>query len=225
MYMARWRTLTLSLAGIALLLWAVLLVLNLRPELGHELPRGFAEPPGGPRLQLPLSRLPAWASSLELFVTLFLAGAASLYLFPRRVLNMARLLRQGWSRLLTTALLGIGFGLLLILFGIGAALARITFPFTILAALALALLAAWGFLAAAYALGRVLLVRAGWGGTSPVVALALGLLLLLPLARIPYAGGIVMLVYIGLGLGLAVTTHFGSNEPWSLNSLLEEVHE
>src|SRR5512143_3150058 len=199
--MARWRALTIALVVLALVLWAVVFTLNLRPELGHELLRPFAQPPDGLRLQAPLSRLPAWATSLELFVTLLLAGIASLFLFPLRVRTMRRLLGLGWRRLLVTTLLGIGFGLLLILFGIGAALARITFPFTILSALVLVLLSAWGFLAAAYALGRHLLSRTGWGLRSPVLDLALGLLLVVPLARIPIVGGIFMILYMGLGLG------------------------
>ncbi len=223
--MSRWRSVTIILIVLAVVLWGVLLSLNIGPEMGHELPRSLVEPPNGLRLQAPLSRLPAWASSLELFVTLFLAGVASLFLFPVRVRNMSRLLAAGWSRVLVTILLGIGFGLLIVVFGIGAALARITFAFTILAALALVVLAVWGFLVAAYTLGRLLLSRAGWASGSPVLGLGLGLLLLLPLARIPLVGGIAMIVYIGLGLGLAITTRFGSGEPWSLIPLLEEVNE
>ncbi len=223
--MSRWRSITIVLVALALILWGVLLSLNLRPEMAHELPRSFVEPPNGLRLQAPLSHLPAWASSIELFVTLFLAGVASLFLVPARVRNMSRSLAAGWSRVLLAILLGIGFGLLIIVFGIGAALARITFPFTILAALALVFLAVWGFLVAAYTLGRLLLSRAGWASGSPVLGLGLGLLLLLPLARIPVVGGVVMIVYIGLGLGLAITTRFGSSEPWSLIPLLEEVNE
>ncbi len=223
--MARWRVVTIALVALALILWGVLFSLNLRPEIAHEVPHGLVEPPAGVRLQAPLSHLPAWVSSLELFVTLLLAGIASLFLFPARVRSMARAAVSGWSRLLVTTLLGIGFGLLLIFFGISAALARITFPFTILAALALVFLAVWGFLATAYALGRLLFQRTGWGPRSPILDLSLGLLLLLPMARIPFVGGIVMTVYIGLGLGLAIATRFGSSEPWSLIPLLEEVNE
>ena len=49
-----------------------------------------------------------------------------------------------------------------------------------------------------------------------------GLLLLLPLIRIPYVDGFFVVIYLSLGLGLAITTHFGSNEPWDFTSLLEE---
>ena len=51
-----------------------------------------------------------------------------------------------------------------------------------------------------------------------------GLLLLQPLIRIPYGGvgGFFVVIYLGLGLGLAITTHFGSIEPWDYTSFLEE---
>src|SRR5512141_676669 len=207
--MSRWRLTTIGLIVLALALWALILSSNLRPELVREVPRGVLPPPDILRLQGRLSGLPAWVSSLELFVTLLLAGVADLFLFPRRVRNMSRLLGQGWRHLPALVLLGIGLALLTVVFAFGAAWARITFPFAILAATALMFLAVWGFLAAAYTIGRGLLRRAGWGGTSPLVGLALGLLLLLPLLRIPFAGGIVMVIYIGLGLGLAIATRFG----------------
>lgn len=222
--MSRWRLITLILVVLALILWAVLFALNLRPELVRGIPHGFLPSLEASRLERPLSGLPAWVSSVELFITLFLAGAASLYLFPLRVRNMAHVLVSS-RRLVPLTLLGVGFGLLFVVFGIGAVLARITFPFTILSAFVLLFLSVWGYLAVAYALGSLLLGKAGWGRPSPLLDLALGLLLLLPLARIPFVGGLVMLIYIGLGLGLVIATRFGSNEPWSLTPLLEEEIE
>jgi hypothetical protein len=53
-----------------------------------------------------------------------------------------------------------------------------------------------------------------------VMSLASGLLLLLPLVRIPYMGSIFVIIY--LGFGLVIATHFGSDEPWNLTPLLEE---
>ncbi|MGE5072053.1 MAG: hypothetical protein ACM3MF_01380 [Anaerolineae bacterium] len=220
--MSRWRLTTIVLIFLALALWGLILGSNLRPELGREVPRGLLPPPDPLALRGRLAALPAWLSSLELFITLLLAGVADLFLFPLRVRNMSRVLGEGWRRVLTLVLLGIGLALLTLVFAFGAAWARITFPFAILAATAVLVLAAWGFLAAAYTVGRTLLLKAGWGGLSPLVALALGLLLSLPLLRIPFVGGIMMVVYIGLGLGLVIATRFGSNEPWSLISLTEE---
>ncbi len=222
--MSRWRWITLILVVLAVAIWGLLFSLNLHPELAHELPHGFLPSLQASRLGSPLSHLPGWVASVELFVTLFLAGAADLYLFPRHVRNMVRALSSP-RRLVPFALLGLGFGLLIIVFGIGAALARITFPFTLLAAFVLILLSAWGYLSAAYALGSLLLAKADWGRSVPLLSLALGLLLLLPLARIPFVGGLIMLVYMGLGLGLVIATRFGSNQPWSLIPLLEEEVE
>ena len=223
--MSRWRVITLVLVILALALWAVLFSLNLRPELAREMHLNFQPPPNGFRWEQSLSGLPGWVASVELFITLFLAGIADLFLFPDRVRNMVSTLGLGWRRVVPVTLVGIGFGFLIVVFAIGAALARITFPFTILAALALVFGSIWGFLAAAYCTGRLLLGKAGWGRLSPAIALGLGLLLLLPLIRIPFAGGIVMIIYIGLGLGLVISTRFGSNQSWSLTALLEEDKE
>ncbi len=223
--MARWRVITVIFIVLALILWALVFILGLRSAFGREVRMTFPASPGGLHLEQPLSGLPAWVASAELFVTLFLAGLANLLLFPVRVTKMLRTLELGWGRVLSMMLLGIGFGLLLVVFAVGAALARITFPFTILAAFLLVFLSVWGFLGAAYSLGRLLLAKAGWGRLSPAAALALGLLLLLPLIRIPIAGGIITAIYMGLGLGLVISTRFGSNEPWSLIPLLEEDKE
>lgn len=223
--MARWRVITAILIILALALWAALLSLNLRPELGREVHIGLVPAPNGFRLAEPLSGLPGWVASVELFITLFLSGIASLFLFPLRVRTMAHALQLGWGHVVTVTLMGVGFGLLLVVFGVGAALARITFPFTILAALVLLFVSVWGFLAAAYTAGRLLLERAGWSRLSPLTALALGLLLLLPVIRIPLVGGIVTIIYMGLGLGLVISTRFGSDESWSLIPLLEEDKE
>ena len=111
---------------------------------------------------------------------------------------------------------------LLLVFIIGAVLARVTFPFSIISAIAAFFLSIWGFLSLVYTCGRSLLIRTGWQGSSPTISLALGLLLLLPLVRIPYVGGFFVILYLSLGLGLVISTHFGSNEPWNLTPLLEE---
>ena len=221
--MARWRMITIILVILALAIWAALVVFNVRPQFGHEVPAGVIPSPTL-RLQAPLSGLPGWVASLELFVTLFLAGAGNLYVFPTRVGNMLRAAGSA-RRWISIGLLGLGFELLIVVFGVGAALARITFPLTLLSGLVLVVLSLWGYLVVSYAVGRFLLNKAGWGQVSPLAGLALGLLLLVPLMRIPLAGGIVLIIYMGLGLGLVIATRFGSNEPWSLKPLLEEELE
>ncbi len=219
--MARWRLIILILVILALGVWAALISLNLRPQLAREIPPGILQAPYSFRLV----QLPAWVASLGLFSTLFLAGVANLFLFPARTVNMVRALRMGWTRLIQIVLLGLGFGFLGFVFAISAVMARVTFPFTILAAFVLFSLSVWGFVTTAYAAGRYLITKAGWGTSSPILGLGLGLLLLLPLIRIPLVGGFVMIIYLGLGLGLVIATRFGSNEAWNLITLLEEDKE
>ncbi len=223
--MTRWRLIVVVLILIALGLWGVLFRWNLRPELMQPVPRPEFQFPGSNQLQEPLSRLPTWATSLGLFLTLFLAGLANFYVFPARVRNMCKALGSGWWQVVQLAALGLGFVLLLLAFAVGAVLARITFPFAILSALALFFISVWGHLAVAYAVGRCLLSRAGWQRSSPALSLALGLLLLLPLTRIPVVGTFFMIVYVSLSFGLVIATHFGSEEPWNLTPLLEEDNQ
>ncbi len=223
--MMRWRLILLALVLLALILWGVLLSPNLRPELTGRGPHDVSPFSNPDSLQKSLSGLPAWIVSLELLVTLFIAGMANFYLFPRRVRNMQEALAMGPARILQMALLGFGFALLIIVFALGAALARVTFVFTLLAGLTLFFLSIWGYLSVAYSLGRSLLVRAGWQRSWPAAGLALGLLLLLPLVRIPRVGGLFVIIYVSIGFGLVISTHFGSNEPWNLTPLLEEDKE
>ncbi len=217
------RLTIIGLVVIALALWVVLFVLNLRPEYGQGTVRFDFQPPNPISLEGPLPRLPAWVSSLGLLITLFLAGLANFYLFQVRVRNMRQALTLGWARLVQLALIGIGFVLLILVFGIGAVLARATFPFSIISAVVTFFLSFWWFLSLSYVRGRSLLIRTGWQGPSPALSLALGLLLLMPLVRIPYIGGFFVILYLSLGLGLVITTHFGSNEPWTLTPSLEEA--
>ena len=219
--MTRWRLIVIALVVIALVLWGVLFVLNLRPDYGEGLARPEFQT-NSFSLAEPLSRLPAWVSSIGLFITLFLAGLANFYLFTSQVRNMRQALTLGWAHGIQLVLLGFGFALLILAFGIGALFARVTFPFSIIAAIITFFLSVWGYLSLVYAFGRGLLSRTGWQASSPVASLALGLLLLLPLIRIPYVGVFFVFVYLSLGLGLTITTHFGSNEPWDLTPLLEE---
>ena len=132
--MTRWRLTVLVLIVLALLLWGGLFILNLRPDYGQGLSRSVIQFPKPNGLEEPLTRLPGWVSSLGLLITLFLAGLANFYLFPARVRNMRQALAFGPARLVQMALLGLGFALLMIGFGIGAVLARVTFPFSIISA-------------------------------------------------------------------------------------------
>jgi hypothetical protein len=171
-----------------------------------------------------LAELPTWVSSLATFVTFLLFGLANFYIFPARVRNLQTALTVSWVRSFHITLAGLAFGLLFIMTAISASLSRVTFPLTVLTVLALFVLALWGYLALAYALGRSLLRKADWPA-SPFAALALGLLLLHALIQIPFAGIAFALLSIGAGVGVVITTRFGSMQPWDLNLFLEDQKE
>jgi hypothetical protein len=167
------------------------------------------------------SRLPGWLSSMATLMTLFLAGTVSLYLFPKRVKRMQTALTASWRHLFQIMLAGLAFNLLGLALVFAASLARLTFPITLLFGISLFFLSIWGYVTLAYSLGSALFSRAAWKG-SPLTALFLGLLLLQPLAHLPYLQVLAILALASTGLGVVITTRFGSNEAWSLNPLLEE---
>jgi hypothetical protein len=219
--MTRWRVLILVLTLLA--------ILGLFLFVGQEwsdasftgFPHGAGQSPLPSAVNDSLSELPTWVSSLATFVTLLLFGSANFYLFPARVRNLQAALTVSRTRSFHIILAGLAFGLLFVLTAISASLARATFPLTILTVLVLFVLAVWGYLALAYTLGRSLLHKADWL-VSPFGALALGLLLLHALIQIPFAGIVFALLSIGAGLGVVITTRFGSMQPWDLSLLLED---
>ena len=113
------------------------------------------------------------------------------------------------------------FILLMAAVAIGTAVTRITFPLVIITSLTVTVLSLWGYLALAYTLGRHLLMRADWIESSPLAAMFLGLLLLHPLVSLPLIGVIFIVLFVSIGLGVVITTRFGSAKPRDLNPLLE----
>ncbi len=219
--MTRWRT----LIGLFILLAIVGLFLSIGTGWRSHLPAGFFHDSTQIPLQFAvnasLAELPTWVSSLATLATFFLFGAANLHLFPARVRNLQAALTVSWMRSFHITLAGLAFGLLFVLAAISASLSRVTFPLTVLTGVALLVLALWGYLALAYALGHKLLHKADWSA-SPFAALALGLLLLHALIHLPFAGIVFALLSVGAGLGVVITTRFGSMQPWDLNLLLED---
>lgn len=171
-----------------------------------------------------LMDVPGWISHSASLLTLFLFGAAGFYLFPGRVRKMQAALTVSWARSFQVAIAGLLFLLLLAAFILAASLARITFPLAVLTAVAIFVFSVWGYLVFAYTLGRSLLLLGNWF-RSPLTALLIGLLFLQGLMHLPYIGIIFTLLIVGTGLGVVITTHFGSMQPWDLNPLLEDGKE
>lgn len=167
------------------------------------------------------SLMPGWLSSAASLVTLFLAGAAGLFLFPDRISRMRSALNTSKGRLFQILLAGLAFELLGAALIFTASLARLTFPISLFSGITVYFLSIWGYITLAYCTGSGLLKQAGWTA-SPLAGLFLGLLLFQPLVHLPYLQVPIILALAGLGLGVVITTRFGSNEAWGLNPLLEE---
>jgi hypothetical protein len=164
--------------------------------------------------------VPSWLTPVASFATLLLAGCVCLYLTPARIGRMRAALGTSWRRWLQVLLTGLAFLLMGVALGFSASLSRLTFPITVLSGASLFVLCLWGYVTVAYSVGSAVMHRVHWRA-SPLGALFLGLLILQPLVHIPLLLPVTILSLAGLSLGVVITTRFGSNDPWSLNPLLE----
>jgi len=155
------------------------------------------------------------AATIASYVFLYLTGVLTLFAFPRAL----RTMRDGVSGVGEVfRLLGIGaFSLMALLFLIALgffASAAFPLPFLLIAIL---LLAVWGGLVGlSLALGRGIVRLAGGLHSSPLVDLALGVLIIFTLGHIPLAGWVIVGLLGMLALGAVVATRFGSGAMWSL---------
>jgi hypothetical protein len=96
------------------------------------------------------------------------------------------------------------------------------FPVPILLAVIVFLAALVGVVALAYQMGRLLLTRAAWAQGRPLASLGLGTLILYGLTQVPFFGLLVLIAISLTGVGVALSTRFGSRGRWSLAPLTEE---
>ena len=82
-----------------------------------------------------------------------------------------------------------------------------------------------GVVAIEFELGREMLTRAGWYAERPLLALALGTLLIFALTRLPILGWLTLIGAWLTGAGVSVVTRFGSGRSWTLRPLVEDVAE
>lgn len=169
----------------------------------------------GPTLGLParspvvlgakLALLAAWAA---LLMVLFATSG-------RQVLGTAESVRREPFRGFFTGLVGVVALLLTALFFSAFAGTLLSFPLLVLVVLLALLLKLWGMVAVFCALGdwvaRHVFRRAR---PRPINAATLGLLLLGALKFVPVAGAWVWSVATLIGVGAALSTKFGRDEPW-----------
>ncbi len=166
--------------------------------------------------------IPAWLSILGALITLFLSGLLVLYALPAQIRRMEKAYTTGGNQ--RVRLLGVGIlsGVLIAAVGVTSSLTMGTFPLMIFLGSLLFLGSYIGYVALTYSLGHQLLIRAGWDRLSPVYALILGTLLLFAAGEIPGLGLILNLLFACLGLGVMISTRFGSGRTWSLSPLFED---
>lgn len=155
-------------------------------------------------------------SAAALYIFMFLAGTLTLFAFPRQLRRVRDAYSLGPGRLIY--MLGIGgFGALVL--GLLAMLGVLTFagiPLALVVALVF-LLSAWGGLAGlALAAGRAITRWTGLSGSSPILDLAIGMLVIISPTRIPLAGGIILFLIVLWALGAVLFTRFGQGGVWSL---------
>ncbi len=153
---------------------------------------------------------------------MFLTGTLVLLLFPDRIRRMEKALHTSPTGLLRLTLFGLLTGIVMAAIGISAALTMSTFPLIFILAIALFVSAFSGFLTLSYTLGHQLMQEAGWGDSSPLYGLFLGLLILFALSQVPFLGILLQIFYVSLGMGCVIATRFGTGQSWNLSALYEE---
>jgi hypothetical protein len=163
------------------------------------------------------------AGVLADLVTRFLFGVLILILVPRRVHQMAIQIRTGRRVWLRSFAVGLFLAVGLAALGLLSTIAIHTMPVLLVLLIGFMFASVGGMAAIAFAVGRTLLNRAGWLERSPILAVAFGILILFSATRIPFLGSFVFVVVWSMGMGISVLTRFGSEQAWSLQSLMEET--
>ena len=155
-------------------------------------------------------------------VTRFMTGVLVIYLVPRQVHRMAHAIAIGWRQLLRYLAVGILLAVVMAVLGLLSILALHTMPLPVILSMIFFLASLGGVVALTYQLGRGLLSQAGWSEGSPLMSLALGVLVFYAITRIPYFGWVAMVLLWLTGVGLSVATRLGSGKPWSILPLMED---
>jgi hypothetical protein len=163
------------------------------------------------------------AGSLAGLITHLLFGVLILNLLPQRIHQMVIQIHSGWRVWVRTFAVGLFLSLGLVALSFLSTFAIHTMPVIILLLIGFLFASAVGMVAIAFTIGKALLNRAEWLQRSPILTLAFGILLLFSLTRIPYLGGISLLLLWFVGTGISILTRFGSGEAWHLQSLMEEM--
>lgn len=153
-------------------------------------------------------------ANLSGLVSFFLISLVFYFFLPRTVRSIGQApARKG--EFLRAALLGFLAALLVFFIVLSAALSNSTFPFAIIATVIVLFAGLVGMVALELRLGAWLASLAGWENASAIVHLLLAVLALYPLTFLPAVGGLMMMVYLLLGLGAVVLSRVNALYPWN----------
>lgn len=157
--------------------------------------------------------------------TFFLVNLGVAYLFTGRVNGMNERLPRSLKGWLQISLLGLAVAAAGLVLTISAVVGLATFPYSIVIAGLLLAASTFGGVPVLLRVGRAILTGVGMKNATPQLEILTGTVIVFALISIPLLGIISMISFSSLGLGLAVTTRFGANRPWSLNTLSQEEIE
>jgi len=152
-----------------------------------------------------------------------LAGVLILFIAPQRMRKLSMALTGGLRGWLRLAAIGLLLATTMVSVALLSALTVYTFPLPFIVMGLLFLSALVGSVALAYRVGEALVLGAGWDRVGPIGRLAAGTFVLFAVSRIPLVGLALIVLAWSIGLGVVVTTRFGSGTRWSLEALREKV--
>ena len=156
----------------------------------------------------------------SLFAT-FLCSVITLFIFPRHIYRMSRAFNLT-TEILRQVLLGFLFMILTGIVVISATLSILTIPLAIILLVLVFLSSFIGVAAFSLNLGRWLMERTGWIGYPHSLELGLGLVILYALFNLPLIGFFDFFVIACIGLGATISTRFGTDQSWNIDSFVEE---
>jgi hypothetical protein len=216
--MNKWRILVI-------LILAASLVLIVGAAIFHWNPLANLAGSGGFRTNRPFpvvrNNTPALIKIPASFLATFLCSVIALYLFPRHIYHMSEAF-SFTTEIFRQALLGFLFFILIGIATISATLSVFTIPFSTGLLVLIFLSSFVGVSALCLSLGRWLMDRAGWIGYPLPLALGLGLVILYALFNLPFIGIILLILIACLGLGVTVSSRFGTDRTWNISSFIEE---
>ncbi|HET7010699.1 MAG TPA: hypothetical protein VFI11_07995 [Anaerolineales bacterium] len=163
-----------------------------------------------------------FVDSLAGLLSQYLVGVLILFTVPRHVRRLSEALKGGTRPLLRFLVTGILLAAALVALVLLTAFYVHLFPLPIVLVFTYLLAALGGVVAIEYEVGRDLLRRGGWPQASPLLALAVGCVLVFAATRIPYLGPYLLALAWMTGAGLVLATRLGSGGPWSLAALRED---